>query len=324
MNPTTTPTVSGTPTPYMSGQTTTATNPVDYYNDPSLTAAGQQVQNTQQAAATAQEGQATLPAMLQTALSQKLTDNNPIIANRTADLTKYLSVLGNPEGIVDPANNNGVIFSPDQQRQLIADREAAAAAPLNADNLVIGLQNLGMSNVISSTAAAFAKQVQGLIDTAQIASNNYDRLYQTINSKAQIALSANQLAEEMRHNQASEALARQEFMTSVDYNRPIVMNQIKQDAQKGVTWGSLLANYGDNPYITPQDILNIYNQVNYYKRPADVTTQQMNQYTLNPGQPSAQAGIRKTLGINFGSSPTSGSSASTKPSLDQIANQNTQ
>lgn len=274
----------------------------NYYNDPSLAQANTQATNTAQAAGTSQAMDATLPNMLQQALASKVVnENDPNTQNTGADLTKYLTDLGNPEAIADSASN-GVILNPTQRRDIIAGRLGAESGRVALDNLIAGARYGGLSNFISTVASIHSAQTQQLINQAQVQKDNYDRLLNTISQKSSVAMSAANLAAQMKQYQLSAA----EFGVSSDLNRPLVLAAMQADAAAGKTWEDMLKKYGNNPYINTQEILNTYNQANYYKRPADVTTQQKNSFNLNLGTGTIPQGIQSLTGQGGNNSSASG------------------
>lgn len=173
-------------------------DPSQLFNSPDLTTAQNAYSTAETAATTSQAADQTLPYMLQQALTAKFTNANPLIQTREADLTNYMDALSNAKNDVGPDQQGGIVLDPNQQQDLINKRINASAAPLSTDNLILGLTTGGMTNIINATAAAHAADTQKLLGQATLAQQNYKDVLDELSSKAQMAISAAQLAEQQR------------------------------------------------------------------------------------------------------------------------------
>ena len=154
------------------------------YNDPNLASAKATAQTANQNALSSEVAGMQLPDMLRQALTAKFTDNNPLIADMGRAREDVMnSFTGAPLSVL-PENNNGMIFSPTQQADLIQRQRSAPIARLSTLNDLFGLNVGGIQNVIDSTGRAFGAQTRATQGQAELAQNNVAQLLQELQLKA--------------------------------------------------------------------------------------------------------------------------------------------
>jgi hypothetical protein len=163
-------------------------NPMDYYTDPSLQAAQTAYTSAATQAGTSAQEEATLPQMLRSALAMKFGENNPLMADRSKALTNYLNVTQNPQDVVGMGANNGVVFNPSQQADLLGKAKNAALGPLVNANELLALGGGGIQNIIDAAAGLAHAQTAGFTAKADIAKTAYSNLFQELSAKAQTAV----------------------------------------------------------------------------------------------------------------------------------------
>lgn len=232
-----------------------------YLDNPDIAAARDSANQAQTAYGQAQQAAITLPDMLKTALSTKLGDNNPIVANRNTALQKYFDVAGSaPLDVTakSAGGNSDVVFNPAQQQALINSKRGAALAPVSGLNALFGLEVGGLPDIINSTANAYNAQVVGMGNKATSARQAYQDLLQ-----------------EAQMRQAQEAAA---AAAAEDARRwGLTYNLDKYKAEKtgsgagsGINWGTP---FGSSPIpqgnSLPQDFQpDDYNQVQSSSTPS--------------------------------------------------------
>jgi hypothetical protein len=115
----------------------------------------------------------TLPDMLREALTKKYTTENPLIAQRNAAATTFLSEGERAAQELLPSGTEGVVFSPTERRSLISGRRAAASVPLMGLNEMIGLSFGGIPNIVDSATRAFNAEVLAASGAAQRGRQRY-------------------------------------------------------------------------------------------------------------------------------------------------------
>lgn len=281
------------------------------YSDPAIGTAQTSATNAQSAAGNSQAADISLPSLLKQAIDSKFyTDQNPEITNLNSDQTAFQNASDNVKKSVLPENNGGIVLSPQDIMQRLNSTRNLYAGKVGLDQMLLTGSTGGLANMMDVVAKTHATQTQQLISAADVAQKKYQTLLDQVQQKSSVAMNAANLAQQAKQlgiSQQQVDLQKQEFQKSADYNRPLVLVSMQQDAKQGMTWGDMLKKYGNNPYINSQEILNTYNQANYYKRPAGVSDQQKNSFNLNLGTGTVPQGITSLLG---GNSASAGSSAS--------------
>jgi len=177
-------------------------DPISYLDSPDVTQARNTANQTQQAYSNAQAEGMTLPQRLTEALNKKFSTNNPMVQQREGQLNNYLNVLDTSQSSVLPENNNGTIFSPIQQANLINSRRNAAFTPLTTTNYLLGLEQGGIGDVVDSVGRAYGADVQRMQGQAEAARNNYLDVYGLAKDKAAYAAQALADAESKRRWEA--------------------------------------------------------------------------------------------------------------------------
>lgn len=167
------------------------------YNDPNLASAKATAQTASQNALSSEVAGMQLPDMLRQALTAKFTEQNPLIQEMgTARQDVMNSFTGAPLSVL-PQNNNGMIFNPTQQADLIQRQRSAPIARLSTLNDLFGLNVGGIQNVIDSTGRAFGAQTKAVQGQAELAQNKVSQLLQELQLK---------LAEQQQWKQEQEQL----------------------------------------------------------------------------------------------------------------------
>lgn len=211
--------------------------------------------NTAQATASAAQGDylnsatrdATLPDLLRKALNDKFTNNNPLMQDLNTARGNYLNTTTSAPLSVLPENNNGIIFNPAQQEDLINRRKTAALSPVMLLNDLLGIQTGGIQNVIDSTSRAAAAETMGKKGKADTAQNAFQNLLDLV-SKRQSEKEFN-----LNYNLEKEKLAKG---TPADQQKVTYQNMIK-DIKGKATLRSILTKYSGD--FSADDIYAAYN-----------------------------------------------------------------
>lgn len=301
-------------------QTPTASVPASYLNDPALNTAQNTYTTAQTSANQSQSADLSLPTMLQQALSQKLSTNNPAVAQQATDTANYQTTMANNANDTTPAMTGGVTLSPEAQLDIQNKRLYEASVPLNQDNMILSLEDLGMTSVINAAAAAHAASTQQLIQQAGLAHQNYQDLLTKLSTQANLAQQANQLAEQhqefmgnlgIQYGQlglGQQQLAEQkaEFGKQLALNPQALeektLQQVSQDAPK-MDFDSFMAKYESNPNFKGgiQGLYDAWQKANPGKT---ITNQQLLKYGVRTGVPAQQT--LTTLGQLFGANGVRG------------------
>lgn len=158
-------------------------DPSSYYNDPGLQQAQQQSQQAAQGYSQAVTNAATLPDMLKSALDKKFSENNPLIQQRETATKNYLNEITNAPISVLPENNEGMVFSPLAQANMIQGRRSAAIAPITSLNDIIGWQQGGIHNTVDSAAKMYQTLAAAKAAEAEQARQKYTDLLALIAAK---------------------------------------------------------------------------------------------------------------------------------------------
>lgn len=275
-------------------------SPTAISGNPQLAQAGQQALTAQQNANTSSLEDLSLPQALLNSLPQETyTNTSPNVQNQAAALTNYQNVLG-AAGAASPYitfNGQQVAVSPSTYAGGMTAKEQEAATPLNADNMILALQNQGLTTTISNIAAAHAAQTQQLTDQAQQAQQGYQQVLDKLSLSAQTALSAATLAENEREFQAS---APQQALAS---------NQMMQDMAKntsdfGSFYSQIMSNAayvsGQGSQLTAaQNAINTWTQLHPGGNIPSAMLSQLNELGVKvPGQGIAESvsGITENVG----------------------------
>ena len=227
-----------------------------------VTSAGAAYNTAQSAANTSGEQDLTLPQMLTNSLTATTyNSNNPNITNQATDTANYQQALNNagmdpafrsaPSSITTgPGGQSGnVPLGPNAQATMMDNSVKNAAIPLNADNLILAMQNNGLLNVIKNIASTHAADTQKLVDSANLAYNNWQTQVQQLDQKAQLAETAAQLAEQTR-----------EFNQNPAQIGIKLFPQVQAAAKSYSSFQDLVKAFGSNPALTA---INVTPQILY-------------------------------------------------------------
>lgn len=175
-----------------------AINPLSYYDDPGLVSARQSADSAGGAYKTAVSNAGTMPDMLKSALDKQFSKDNPLIQQREGALKNYLTVAESAPTTVLPQNNNGMVFSPNQQAAIIAGLRAGAFAPITSANELLAWQQGGIGNAVDKAS----KMYEVLARVAQVEAENKRNSYQDLlglaDRKSQAAAQQQQFQENVR------------------------------------------------------------------------------------------------------------------------------
>ncbi len=283
-------------------------NPADILNDPSLTSAQGAYNTAQTAANTSGQQDITLPQMLQQALTTSETNNNPVITQQGKDLANYQAVTGNagtdqsnetaPSMITSgPGGTTAAQPLPgDVQRMMVSNKQQMAAAPLNADNLILAMQNLGVLNTIHAIAASHASDTQKLTDQASLAQKNYEDILNKLSTKANLALGYNQLGMSFAQLQEQQ----REFNKSATQQALNLPTQIQTEAKTNTNFDAFASKWLNNPAYTAgggnaQTLYDLWQQQHPSSQPSD---EALVKYGLKTGKPlqTTIAGFHNLMG----------------------------
>lgn len=277
-------------------------------NDPNLTAAGQNVSSLQQQAGESQAAEQSLPVLLQQSLAGSIGSNDVDVQKAKTDQATFLRDLQDPQSIADTAAN-GTYMSPLQMRQAVASREGLDAANLSSDNLVMGLRLGGIANIIHSAAAMQASNTQNLLAKLQAAQTTYQQLFDRATKAADLASHLSDVAENT--DQFNRQLGQNQQLSPV-FQQLKVQAAAHRDAQT-MSLEDFYKTYAGNPYLTGDDASAIWNAAH--------TGQHINFKAMGAANTALGLGDVIKNAINgLKGNPTSGTSGTTRPSLDSIFN----
>lgn len=266
--------ISNTPTPQPSvpvapagnGQpldpTALANSAASAYDTPALQTAGQNVISSQTAAQQSQAADLTLPQMLQQALAPSIANaNDPNTQQTKTDLASELTDLGNPQGIADSAASlvPGAVLSPSQQRGIISSRLGNEGAALSIDNLISGMRQGGLANVIKAAANSHAQNTQQLLNAAQLAQTAYQQLFQQAQGHAEVAMNAANLAAQLKGLGIQQGQLDLATKTNPLLQAQASKQQMTKDAPK-MSFDQFMSQYESDPALAGMTNDEKYNQ----------------------------------------------------------------
>lgn len=177
------------------------------YDDPALATAQNTATSAQSDYLNSAQRDLSLPDLLRKALNDKFTNNNPLIQDLNTARGNYLNTTTSAPLSVMPENNNGIIFNPAQQEDLINRRKTAALSPIMLLNDLLGIQTGGIQNIIDSTSRAAQAETLGKKGKADVAQTALSNLFDLVKAKSDEDYRNQSLAETIRSNKASEAIS---------------------------------------------------------------------------------------------------------------------
>lgn len=171
---------------------------MDLYSSPELQSARTDSQSAVKDYQDSVVKQSTLPDMLQEVLNKKFSTNNPMYAEREGALKNYMTVAEGAGTSVLPQNNNGMVFSPNEQAGMLAGTRANALAPLTSVNERFGQAYGGIENIISEISNMYSAMVTGKKFNAENKRQSYLDLLEEISAKSQSAQSEREFQEKIR------------------------------------------------------------------------------------------------------------------------------
>lgn len=178
------------------------------YNDPRLQSARSNYESASNAAVNTESATYKLPDQLKSALTQKFSQDNPLVQGRERALQGYLEA-GTSAPLAVTAQSAGgsapVVYNPLQQADLIQKRRSVPTAQLSTANYLLGLAQGGMGDVIDSASRAAQAETVGAQGRAKIAGEGYNNILQELSAKAEEAFRERQFQEGIRQFNVSEA-----------------------------------------------------------------------------------------------------------------------
>lgn len=119
---------------------------------------------------------ASLPSVLtelKGSLNQIFNKDNPLIQERTGQLSNYLSAGDNARAEYLP-KNSGFAFSPTELNAMVSSRQASALAPLASTNQMIVGQYGGLQDYLGNAKELFGARVTAAQNNATLMRQKYE------------------------------------------------------------------------------------------------------------------------------------------------------
>lgn len=180
-------------------------SPINLYNDPALMQAQGASQQASQAYSQAVTNSSTMPDMLKRVLDKKFSTNNPLYAEREDLYKNYMNENTAAPMSVLPENNDGMVFSPLAQSQMIEGRRAGALAPITSVNDILGWQIGGIQNTVGEATKMYETLAKAKQFEAERKRQAYEDLLALVESKVAQANSDRDFAENVRQFNVGES-----------------------------------------------------------------------------------------------------------------------
>lgn len=243
-----------------------------YFDNPDITNAQNQANQTAQTATNYNSAASLLPSALKNAIEQKLNYNKDIIDAQSKAEANYFAAPAQARAQYQD------IFNPFDREALVAQSVANAYAPYQSLTDILGQRQGNISDIVNAGVGAFNSQVSAEQGAASIAQNNLQNLM----AKAQNLASA----KEWQYQAGLPA----GYGSSSSIAEAQALAALQKDIQSGMTYHDLLARYGGT--LNEFQIRQAYNNGPLAKRfgPAKETpTQEANILSGLPGLTGAKA-----------------------------------
>lgn len=177
---------------------------MDLYNDPALQAAQGASRQAMQGYSQAVHSAATLPKMLEDALNKKFSQDNPLNQQREEAAGNYINEFTNAPASVLPENNQGMVFNPIEQANMIRGRRTGALLPLLSANSLIGWQQKGIADTVGEAGDMWETMARQAQIDAEMKRQDYKDLLELISAKADEAFRQKEFEEKIRQFNVQE------------------------------------------------------------------------------------------------------------------------
>lgn len=292
-------------------------------NTPQVQTAANNVNSAMTAAQQSNQADYTLPQLLQNALIPGLGQTSsgavdPDVAKSTADLGQYLGDLSNPQRLLEGVAPEGVVLSPQQQRDIISGRLGSEAANINQNNFLAGLRSGGFGTIINNLTRSHLLQTQKLQDAASLAKEIYSQAL----SGAQLHISAAQAMGQMLQAQNELAFQKQ---TNPLLNATAA-HQEMEDAAPTLTFDQFAGKFGTDPRLQGMTPTQLYTTYKNAGGKGELTAQDIRNYPelkgINPvlsGQTSVTGWLGNLQGLGQGIAQTGSAVAGAVPTVSMLA-----
>lgn len=241
-----------------------------YLDDPQLQTARSEYETAAKRATSAQSQSIALPDMLKDALNKKFSQNHPLVQQRESALKEYLDATTSAPLSVTAQSAGGtapVIYNPLQQADLIQRRRSIPTARLATSNYLLNLAQGGVGEQIESAARGAESITRQLLGEAELKRGTYEDLFKELSTRDEQAYREREFAEKKRQFDLEYALNKsQGGGTAGERSENQSRQRLLTDAKRGTTFKDLVLRYKDE--LPASEIRSLYNQVNYYKKPA--------------------------------------------------------
>lgn len=246
----------------------------DYYSSPDITNAQNEAMNAGTTAASYQSAAALLPQKLREAVLAKVDYNKDIISQQDKAQAQYFAAPSAARAKYADPNSPNYIFNPIQAENLVAQSRAQAYEPYATLTDILGQRLGSLSDIINAGTGAFQADVTAKQSAADLLRQKYNDLLTMAAQKTNLAQwdyeqkkqAAQWLYEQTHKNTGGGTTADKLSATE---------NKIATDAKNYTNLDTLMKKYGTDPYVTPDDILRIYNTYSPWKT-ATETAEQLN------------------------------------------------
>jgi hypothetical protein len=238
--------------------------------------------------ATAVESAPSLLQQLQKNLTTLFTTDNPILEERNTSLADYLSAGANARsdiltGNLPTVEGSALTLSPTQQNAIVSGRKAAALAKLiGLNQAVTGIYG-NMSSTVENTGDLYQSLLAGEKTKAELAQQTYKDAFSELTQKEQLRLQ--ELSTMLSASGAGTATGRAES----------VLNNVATDARSGATLSDIMKKYSTSAYVTPADVLRVYNTNSIYGTAKETSTELQKMYGITPNMTAEQINKQAAL-----------------------------
>lgn len=227
---------------------------------------------------------ASAPSLLQE-LQKNLTTifatDNPIINARNASLETFLNTPSQTRASLLTPNMPNVegsplTLSPTQQDAITTARTNASLVPLlGLNQAVTGIYG-NIPQMVTNTGNLYTSLLTGEKAKADLARTAYEDAFKEITQKEQLRLQ--ELSTMLSASGANTATGRAEA----------VLNQIAADAKAGLVLNDIMKKYSTSAYVSPADVLRIYNTNSIYGPAKETSQTLLKKYGVESTLPAEQ------------------------------------
>lgn len=240
------------------------------YEDPAIQQAQTGYETAANTATQYQSAADVLPDLLKTAINEKLDYNKDLIAEKNKSMVDYFNAPSQARVQYQD------IFNPFQREALVKQATNNAYLPFATNQEVLKMRTGSLADIINAATGTFGAKVKSLQGAADTAKDKLAYLFQLAGAKSDALYKKASLAQSAGGGNTATGRA------------SAAMEQVAKDARDGKTLREIMQTYGTNAYITPDEILRIYNTNSPYGPAKESSSLLQSLYGVKPIETAEQ------------------------------------